>query len=159
MSNIKTYLEQIVAWHKNSDHPGQRAHADKSQHAFVLRHGRDMTFGRTQISGPIKQCYSNATDLAMTDADLTYCEGYTTSCGIPIEHAWCIDRDGRVIETTIRDHDEKREYYGVSIQKGYLLKTLFKKKTHQFFDWMHPEAWVNVDPAEIVADEIAEAAA
>lgn len=151
-AEIKQYLETIVKFQRESAHAGQRAHADKSQHAFILKHGRAMPFGRTEIAGPIQQCYSNAFNAAMSNPDLTYCEGYTESCGIPIEHAWCIDRRGKVIETTIRDR-EPRGYFGVPIRTDYLRKAIIKKKQHGFFDWMHPEVWVNVNPDKIVAKE------
>lgn len=149
MSDIKTYLETVCAFQRDSGNEGQRANAHRSQHAFILEHGRSMTYGRTRIYGPVKQCYANAFRLSMDDPSMTYCEGYTETHGIPIEHAWCIDKDGKVVETTIREK-EPREYFGVPIKPDHLRRTIIEKETHQFFDWMHPESWVGVDATKIV---------
>lgn len=144
IENLKQYLEAITRLQR-SNHP---EHADDSQHAFILRHGRAYPFGRTQINGTIKQCFQNAAKLAISDPDMTYCEGYTETHGVPIEHAWCLDKAGKVIETTIRER-EPREYFGVPIKTDYLRRVLLEKQTYQVFDWMHPN-WVNTDPEQIV---------
>lgn len=45
------------------------------------------------------ECYRNALILALQNSGLTYCEGYAESV-IPIEHAWCLDQEGNVVDPT-----------------------------------------------------------
>ena len=47
-------------------------------------------------------CFDNAFKRARSSGGkLRYCEGYATSV-IPLPHAWCIDREDRVVELTWR---------------------------------------------------------
>lgn len=65
--------------------------------------------------GPMGDCFKNATDLAMKDPRLTYCEGYAKShdgMGFVYLHAWTCDKDGNVVDPTW-SHSELNEYYGV----------------------------------------------
>lgn len=63
--------------------------------------------------GTKKECFRNALLLAFDNSDLTYVEGWGTSI-IPVEHAWCVDYDGNVVDPTWDDGFE-RAYFGVAI--------------------------------------------
>lgn len=76
---------------------------------FVLREGqvftgmspRDPKYKR----GYLKHCFYNAyLAAARSRGNLRYVEGYATTVNgfMPVLHAWCIDRDDLVVETTWR---------------------------------------------------------
>lgn len=72
--------------------------------------------------GPQGQCFANAARLAQNCPDLTYVEGFGSSL-FPIHHAWCIDEDGAVIDTTWEDL-EARRYLGIPIPTDTLWSIL-----------------------------------
>jgi phage-related protein (TIGR01555 family) len=77
--------------------------------------------------GKDKECYRNAALLAMGRKDLTYVEGFATIAitgGLPFAHAWCVDKDGNVIDPTWVP--EGTSYRGVPFSTEYLRKTIFK---------------------------------
>ena len=49
------------------------------------------------------KCYLNAAAVVLRHPRCVYCEGYIAVCGIPVEHAWVIDRRGCVVDPTLRD--------------------------------------------------------
>ena len=70
---------------------------------FLLIHGQAFTpptrpRPKGMRKGSDKQCFSNATNAAYWD-NHRYVEGYATSF-IPVHHAWVLDGDGTLIETT-----------------------------------------------------------
>jgi len=68
---------------------------------FLLAHGSAMQVRGKQPRrlGIPKACYWNAYNLARRRKRLRYVEGFALSL-IPVEHAWCIDEDGRIVEPT-----------------------------------------------------------
>lgn len=67
------------------------------------------------------QCFANAGALALSEPDLTYVEGYGCPSGlIPVEHAWCVDRSGRVIDPTWKA-PETASYFGVPLTHEFLV--------------------------------------
>lgn len=64
----------------------------------------------------------NAARLAMDNPDLTYVEGYADSDLFPMEHAWVVDPDGRVIDNTWRKPGTV--YYGVPFTRKFLMRAL-----------------------------------
>lgn len=96
------------------------------------RHWEPQALPRQHPRGVIKQCYSNAANLALGDSDLTYVEGY--ACGIiPVMHAWCVDKDGKVIDNTW-DEPAKSLYYGVPFDRGFLAKTICRNGVYGLID-------------------------
>lgn len=96
-----------------------------------LRHGRPL--GKPYEYGPQKECFSNAARLALDHPyALTYAEGYAGREDLPIEfrHAWCVDRDGLVVDPTWRGVTERDEYLGVQIPLQMLLE--IQTRTEQY---------------------------
>lgn len=120
----------------------------KSFHGLLLQHGRSfsitpMTFELPRMA--IKQCYVNATRLAMDNDSLTYVEGIVCAT-IPIEHAWCTDSTGNVIDPTIRirgkygvDPGRITGYFGAPFKLAYLMETIYRKKTYGLLCWDNRE--------------------
>lgn len=76
--------------------------------------------------GPAKQCYQNATQLALDWPDLTYVEGLAQGGSLLIPHAWCIDPEGRVVEATwpVPGH----AYWGAAYDTEFILLWTLKQK-------------------------------
>jgi hypothetical protein len=115
MSAIRNYLEQCVAlW------------PDQSVMRFLLEEGRDYPTGPETYAGPrakAQACFTNATELALTKRGLTYVEGKIACHGVPIDHAWCIDTNGVVVDPTITDNHDGHvgEYFGVPFRLAYVM--------------------------------------
>jgi hypothetical protein len=94
-------------------------------HRWVLAEGRFFAVQKRPRGfklGKPRECYANASTLALVEDDLAYCEGIVEA-GLPllIEHGWCV-RDGRVIEVTLKK--PALSYFGVLID----LETLAQAK-------------------------------
>jgi hypothetical protein len=86
----------------------------------------------------IKMCFQNAAQLAIADPSLTYYEGYAVGrTALPIHHAWCIDEDGEVVDTTWREEGEdpgEWSYLGVGFQTPFLCRVIHEKETWGVLD-------------------------
>ena len=91
---------------------------------FMLTHARVYPIGPKTFAGPHaepKQCFSNALTLAHDNPALTYVEGRCMGI-IPFDHAWCVDRDGFVVDPTLTNHDGRiKAYWGVPFITLYAL--------------------------------------
>ena len=106
---------------------------------FILRHGQQFTAQhlpkRYKMRVP-KNCFYNAQALARRSQRLTrpaysfalrYVEGYVLSPNVPIliHHAWCVDRDDRVIDVTLQDWSTREsvaaecEFYGIVFERRF----------------------------------------
>ncbi len=85
---------------------------------FILKYGQNFKFGFCDPSTP-KVCFHNASSYAIKNRDTTYAEGYIFH-QIPILHAWVVDSDNRVIETTLKK--PASEYFGVKFNLDYVLQ-------------------------------------
>jgi hypothetical protein len=114
---------------------------------FMLQHGRDYQTGPDTFAGPrgkVHGCYRNAT-LLVCEAELygralTYVEGKVLTCGISIDHAWCIDADGVVIDPTLDaerpDFATVGGYFGVPFRTDYVRKAALANKFYGLLDIM-----------------------
>jgi hypothetical protein len=121
------------------DHLIQRYHAFKSMghdnpiESFILEHGKEYALGpKSFAKSKMKSglCYMNAATQVFENHDLTYVEGYASVYGIPIQHAWVIDREGQIIERTMTEEpvDRNLEYFGVEFSTAYLMQAVLKNE-------------------------------
>ena len=107
---------------------------------FLLAHGRDYAIGPHSYAlprGEQGQCFMNATHLALDLPHLTYVEGKVACHGIGIDHAWCVDEEGIVVDPTIRDgHDGHiSDYFGVPFKTPYLRKAIIWNGYYGLLDY------------------------
>lgn len=117
---------------------------------FLLKYGQpfymnDKTFAGKRMKQ--KECFSNAGDVALYNDDLTYVEGKLCTFGLNIDHAWLADKDGNVIDPTIRPHDGILGYFGVPFTQEYLRKTVLKHEMWGVLGyWNLPELLKDIEP-------------
>lgn len=78
--------------------------------ALLLKHG--VEYAETAPApwrGVPKGCYANAQYLVKRRKCWQYVEGYACH-RIPLEHAWCLDADGKVVDPT---WPEGEHYFGI----------------------------------------------
>ena len=110
--------------------------------SFMLQYGRDYTISAHTYIGPREEpgaCFMNATHRAVFDSRLTYVEGYITCHGVPIQHAWCVDAEGFVIDPTIKDNDDGRiaNYFGVPFLTEYVKKACKANGIYGVLDYFY----------------------
>lgn len=98
------------------------------QARFLLEHGqpwRAQPLPENIPRGEVKDCYRNAALLTLDHPGLKYVEGLATPqlLPFPVEHAWCVDQKGRVIDPTW-DKPEESEYFGIVFRTEFLRKFL-----------------------------------
>lgn len=99
-----------------------------SSEDLVLKQGKFFTPEKRPENielGSKKECFANASKLALERSDLTYVEGYAMindRLPLPIAHAWCVDKKGRVIDNTWEKPGVS--YFGVPFKTSYLAKKL-----------------------------------
>lgn len=73
----------------------------------------------TRFNTEIKACFYNCMRIANMRKELRYCEGYASHT-IPVEHAWLVNADGKVIDPTwclIDEREEARSYFGMILTR------------------------------------------
>jgi hypothetical protein len=115
----------------------------KSIEEFVLKNGRAFSSPVAGLPKGFKGmkmgfCFMNAYQLADMRPDLTYVEGFASYRGVPMAHAWVVDKQNRVIDptwftdkkgtpnhwTTKSDH---HRYFGVKFKIDDVRKTIFAR--------------------------------
>lgn len=147
VDSILNYL-QLIAKARGAKPEGLQFYPEE----FLLKYGQEFSTFEGTLAGPrmlMKNCYGNCYDLAtrnwgrgMADNGLTYCEGFVQSV-IPVRHAWLIDKEGRVIDPTLRprlsDDIPEPAYFGVPFQTKYLINTTLANGYYGLLDAMLPE--------------------
>jgi hypothetical protein len=107
--------------------------------SFMLANGRDYQTGPKTFAGPRgtpKLCFQNAALLALSNRALTYVEGKIACHGVPLDHAWCVDADGLVVDPTVDNSDgQVTNYFGVPFRTDYLVKAMLKNKVYGLLGW------------------------
>jgi hypothetical protein len=84
---------------------------------FILQHGRVWNPGTICWGKGKMNCFRHASKAALRNRDYTYVEGYA-SLLIPVHHAWLLDRNGAVIETTWPHMGSA--YYGIPFRADWV---------------------------------------
>lgn len=138
MSNIRLYLRtlnRVMGTPPN----GMFSHA-----SFMLEYGREWKADLSSLHGDMRQgaCFSNATLKMSDNQSLTYVEGYAVHCGLPLEHAWCVDENGKVIDPTWKPTyvngnavpEGAIEYFGIPFKRKYVLGTIITRGYYGVLD-------------------------
>jgi len=125
MSDIRKFFENC-----------QKAFGKNAYNDFMLTHGHAYNFGPHTFKGPRQEannCYGNALHTAM-DKGLTYVEGKVLVHGVPIDHAWCVDADGFVVDPTIVYKGQVTEYFGVPFLTKYAARAVARNGIYGLLD-------------------------
>ena len=95
-------------------------------YVYVLHRGRLFDAGElpaTVRRGTSGQCFQNAAELVMKEPEkYAYVEGYAMGI-MPVHHAWCVTRDGSVIDPTWTDSKESA-YFGIPMNMRFVAETV-----------------------------------
>lgn len=99
------WLRTHIALSCQLDHDGVAGWEYRSVYELLAAHGRWFTPCAlpAQIQPlPERQCFANAAATEQAHRHLAYTEGFalTIDSQMPVAHAWCTDRDGRVVDPT-----------------------------------------------------------
>lgn len=115
-----------------------------TSHSYILQHAQEWgprIHPKDVEEGDPRGCFLNAYKLAARNPGrFFYVEGFATAV-IPTEHAWCVDRQGRVIDCTPYWEDG-RDYFGVK----FTMPTLhaIQRITQGYGALVHWEHWDEV---------------
>lgn len=102
---------------------------------FILKNGLPFVPNKKTYEGPRgerKMCYMNATKQVLANPDRVYVEGYVTVHGVPIQHAWTMDKTGQIYDPTLTKNlaEGVSGYFGVPFTSDYVLKSTLKNKVY-----------------------------
>lgn len=105
-----------------------REYRYRSYEEFFLKHGRlyrpqPFPPKYRKWRGKPQACLYNALELALSCPELEYVEGYAlhmdASIPVPMDHSWCVDADGNVVDPTWYK-TVGRDYFGLALDKWLL---------------------------------------
>lgn len=112
------------------DYLSKRAMIGDGVAQLLLEHGRFWELSDLpSLEMQRKQCFRNAFESSVM-IDAVYCEGFACSASFnfPVEHAWILDRRGRVIETTW--NEQGLAYFGIAIDADYLTSHMAENRVY-----------------------------
>ncbi|EMS95500.1 hypothetical protein H009_22123 [Agrobacterium tumefaciens str. Cherry 2E-2-2] len=129
------YLEQLVAFIRMN----AEMERDFGPAGALLRYGKTFEPADTNpiwfTRRPAKQCFDNVTQVLISrttegDTSVCYAEGYAMDAELPIpmQHAWLVDADNKVIDPTWRDVADNL-YFGIVFETSFVLDLLQIKKS------------------------------
>lgn len=80
--------------------------------------------------GEPNECFKNCSLLLVNRDDLEYVEGFAYPFGgdLAVLHAWCVTKDGQVIDPTPTMDPKTTKYFGVQYDRQAYMKSMFKQK-------------------------------
>lgn len=90
-----------------------------------------------KCKGVRKHCYRYAMMAALAYDNLVYCEGLasSSSCGIPIQHAWCVDKEtGLVVDPTWKRKYKGNGYIGIPMKSSFVNSVVLDTKVYGVLD-------------------------
>ena len=100
-------------------------------------------------AGEKQACFHNAFALARAHPELTYCEGLALNV-FPVEHAWCLDPDGRVADNTWGQGPAA--YAGVAFDTKFVIRWVAQRQRYSVLAEMFPRELLGLDPATYLAN-------
>ena len=115
---------------------------------WLLEHGREFSWNpqksdRKLNLGRDGECYSRSQYQAVWQPRLRYVEGVASSndLALPINHAWCVESSGRVVDPTWSQRSGNRRYFGVVFRTEYVEQFLRERKTNQAILLWDEQGW------------------
>ena len=147
IEGLKEFLG-MIANHQNLPKDFKTAPAQ-----LLLDNGRPFYINENTFSGrrgTPKECYKNAALAVLDNPKLTYVEGQMAFHGVPIDHAWCVDQQGNVVDPTVKD-GEDTAYFGIPISTEYLKRQLLKQKVYGILPFhSNMDLYKNGPPAHFI---------
>lgn len=138
MYNLKIVKDYLGFYTKNPK--------NENQFTLLNEFGTEMNNELSSFDKPVlfnkkKECYRNAYLHSAHNKDLIYCEGLAVSKNLPLplEHAWCLDNEGRVYDPTWDDSTECL-YFGIAFRdKEWLNNLLINQECYGVLSslWVH----------------------
>jgi hypothetical protein len=100
---------------------------------FMIKHAHEFEFGPASFEGPrgeVHGCFMNSIHAVIEDPTLTYVEGKVSCYGVALDHAWCINADGFVVDPTLEDNGQTLGYYGIPFIKEYVSRVFVAHKAY-----------------------------
>lgn len=139
LDNIEHYLQQMVDLRMGA-YP-EPPEGLPIFEGWLLKHGErfgsNIEFDIPQM--PIKQCYENVTKTViwqdLDPEEWFYAEGYAASesLGLPLQHAWLVNRHGDVIDRTWTYPPGSAAYFGIPFRPEFLLSEIRKNDYYGLF--------------------------
>jgi hypothetical protein len=123
--DVRKYLKIVADVHGRAMPKGMMTPA-----SLLLRHGQPFIANDKTYEGerlPPHMCYMNSFHDMLDHPDRDYVEGYILVHGVPIEHAWTVDKSGQIYDRTIKGLDPNISgYFGIPFNRDYVLKSTLK---------------------------------
>lgn len=126
-STISTYLSSV-----------HNMGVSRAKESVVLIHGKQYTPQKLPSKykmAQAKKCFQNAFELANSNPELTYVEGFAVPdfVPIPIHHAWTVDKQGKVVDNTWKTPGA--EYMGVPFELPFIYKVQTETEQYGVMDF------------------------
>lgn len=131
INTVKEFLEHGIAYLQRGGIPPSGLNGYYCPMDFVLKNGRQWKPGKVCWAKGRSACYIHAAKAAMRNRDYTFVEGYACMV-LPVPHAWLVDKDGLVIETTWDRMGA--DYYGIPFRTGYVRQQVRKHGCYSMID-------------------------
>ena len=147
IGHIKNHIKQI-------DDMTRRHLSCMSFAGFTLKYGQPFYINEHTFRGKRgtqKLCFMNAFRLSTGNPDrYVYVEGQCHINVLPIDHAWCIDRQtGAVVDPTLRANASGSvkpvAYFGVPFKDEYVLRTAVKTKVYGIISHTNMDLLLGLD--------------
>jgi hypothetical protein len=137
LDQVRDYLRVLAGF--AADKVSREVYAFTGPADLLLQRGRSFAVQPmpAEWAGKVvsleKQCFDNAYRLAVKSRGrLRYVEGYAAGI-IPVEHAWCIDANDRVVDPTWSDGVV---YFGIEVPLPAVRAARRRDCTTALFDWV-----------------------
>ena len=147
MSTLRAFLEQRTT-----------PITPHNQYGLVFQHGREFEprrLPKPYTMGEQNDCFANSFKM-MLRHDFIYCEGYmlpSSDFPLPMLHAWCVDRDGNVLDRTV----SAGEYFGIPFKRAFVERIVMKYEMYGIINnWEAGYPMRNADPADFLFTDFEE---